>query len=95
MDAKVIEALAVMNKYNPFFEKAGMIRVDFSIDRSSKEKEIRSFLKSQNFDFDFVKSRTYCINFLRKIPTDDKKILVDYLTDFARQPFIKAQKIFT
>jgi hypothetical protein len=64
----VIEALAVMNKYNPFFEKAGMIRIDFSIDRSSKEKEIRSFLKSQNFDFDFVKSRTYCINFLRKNP---------------------------
>ena len=40
VDAKVIEALAVMTRYNPFFEKTGMIRVDYSIDRSSKEKEI-------------------------------------------------------
>ena len=59
VDAKVIEALAVMTRYNPFFEKIGMIRVYYSINRSSKEKEIRSFLESHNFDFDFVKSRTY------------------------------------
>jgi ABC-type lipoprotein export system ATPase subunit len=93
VDAKVIEALAVMARYNPFFEKAGMARIDYTIDRRSKEKEVRSFLKSHNFDFDFVKSKTYCTKFFAKLPKEDKKILVDYLTDFAKQPFIKAKRI--
>jgi ABC-type lipoprotein export system ATPase subunit/N-acetylglutamate synthase-like GNAT family acetyltransferase len=43
VNAKVIEALAVMARYNPFFEKADMIRVDYRIDRRSNEKEVRSF----------------------------------------------------
>ena len=93
VDAKVIEALAVMARYNPFFEKAGMARVDYSIDRGSKEKEIRSFLEANNFDLDFVKSKTYCAKFFTRLPKSDKKRLVEYLTDFARQPFIKAKKV--
>jgi len=93
VDVKVIEALAVMARYNPFFEKAGMARVDYSIDRRSKEKEVRSFLESNNFDFDFVKSKTYCGKFFTKLEIEDKKRLVEYLTDFARQPFIKAKKV--
>ena len=93
VDVKVIEALAVMARYNPFFEKAGMARVDYRIDRRSKEKEVRSFLESNNFDFDFVKSKTYCGKFFTKLEIEDKKRLVEYLTDFARQPFIKAKKV--
>jgi len=93
LDAKVIEALAVMAKYNPFFEKAGMVRVDYNIDRRSKEKQVRSFLESHNFDFDFVKSKTYCAKFFTTLNCQDKKRVLEYLTDFARQPFIKAKKI--
>jgi GNAT superfamily N-acetyltransferase len=95
VDVKVIEALAVMARYNPFFEKAGMIRVEYSIDRSSKEKKIKCFLESHNFDFDFLKSKTYCTTFFTRLPTEDKKILVDYLTDFARQLLIKAKFSFS
>jgi ABC-type transport system involved in cytochrome c biogenesis ATPase subunit/GNAT superfamily N-acetyltransferase len=93
VDAKVIEALAVMARYNPFFEKAGMARIDYTIDRRSKEKEVRGFLDSHDFDFDFVKSKTYCTKFFMRLSKEDKKVLVDYLTDFARQPFIKVKRI--
>jgi ABC-type lipoprotein export system ATPase subunit/GNAT superfamily N-acetyltransferase len=93
VDAKVIEALAVMARYNPFFEKAGMARIDYTIDRRSKEKEVRGFLDSHDFDFDFVKSKTYCTKFFMRLSKEDKKVLVDYLTDFARQPFIKVKII--
>ncbi|MFH1327299.1 MAG: ABC transporter ATP-binding protein [Candidatus Bathyarchaeota archaeon] len=93
VDAKVIEALAVMARYNPFFEKAGMARVDYSIDRRSKEKEVRSFLEAHSFDFNFLKSKTYCAKFFTKLKGQDKKKFVEYLTDFARQPFIKAKKV--
>lgn len=40
VDVRVIEALAVMAKYNPFFEKAGMIRVNYRRDESSIENKI-------------------------------------------------------
>lgn len=93
VNAKVIEALAVMAKYNPFFERAGMIRVDYSIDKSSNEKEVRSFLESLGFDFNFVNSKIYCTKFFMKLATENKKRLLEYLTDFARQPFIKAKKV--
>jgi len=93
VDVKVVEVLAVMAKYNPFFEKAGMAKVSYSVDRGSKEKEIRSFLESHNFDFCFVKSKTYCRKFFTRLPDPDKKRLVEYLTNFARQPFIKAKKV--
>ena len=93
VNVKVIEVLAVMAKYNPFAEKAGMIRVDYRIDRCSKEKEVRNFLEANNFNFDFVKSKTYCRNFFMRLSSNEKKKLVEYLTDFARQPFIKAKKI--
>ena len=70
-----------------------MARVDYSIDRHSKEKGVRNFLEAHSFDFDFVKSKTYCAKFFTKLNGQDKKILVEYLTDFARQPFIKAKRV--
>ncbi len=93
VNAKVIEALAVMARYNPFFEKAGMVRVNYKIDRCSDEKEVRSFLEANGFDFDFVKSKTYCNRFYGELPQQEKQKLIEYLTDFARQPFIKAKKV--
>jgi ABC-type lipoprotein export system ATPase subunit/N-acetylglutamate synthase-like GNAT family acetyltransferase len=93
VNAKVVEALAVMARYNPFFEKAGMIRVDYTVDRRSNEKEVRRFLESHNFDFDFVKSNTYCNKFFAELSSPDKQKLIVFLTDFARQPFIKATQV--
>ncbi|PVX25172.1 MAG: hypothetical protein CW691_05355 [Candidatus Bathyarchaeum sp.] len=93
VDAKAVEALAVMARYNPFFEKAGMARVDYNIDMRSKEKEARSFLESHGFDFDFAKSEVYCKTFFTKLSDENKKKILEHLTEFARQPFIKANRV--
>ena len=87
--AKVVEVLAAMAKYNPFFEKAGMIRVNYRRDEISVEKKIRSFLEARSFDLSFVKSKAYCRDFFRQLDSQDKKVLIGYLSEFARQPFVK------
>jgi hypothetical protein len=70
-----------------------MVRVDYTVDRRSNEKEVRNFLESHGFDFDFVHSKTYCNRFFAELSSPDKQKLIEYLADFARQPFIKAKKV--
>jgi len=89
VDAKVIEVLAVMAKYNPFFEKAGMVRVNYRRDEILEEKKIRHFLEARNFDFDFARSKTYCRHFFSQLNGQDKKLLLEHLSNFAHQPFVK------
>jgi N-acetylglutamate synthase-like GNAT family acetyltransferase len=91
--AKVIETLAVMARYNPFFEKAGMIRVDYKRDDASIEKKIRAFLENHCFDFDFLRSETYCRSFFSQLSDQNKKDLLNHLSEFSSQPFIKIDRI--
>jgi len=93
VDTRVVEVLAVMAKYNPFFEKAGMVRVGYRRDETSAEKEIRGFLKSHNFDFTIAGSRIYCHNFFSRLNDKEKRVLLEYLSGFASQPFIKAETV--
>ena len=87
------EVLAVMTKYNPFFEKAGMLRVDYTRDEMSLEKKVRRFLEACEFDFDLVRSKTYCRDFFSQLDEQNKKVLLGYLSEFARQPFIKTKTV--
>jgi len=93
VNAKVVEVLAVMAKYNPFFEKADMVRVDYRRDETSIEKKIRGFLEAHNFDFTFAQSKTYCRSFFSELNNQDKQALLEYLSEFASQPFIKVETI--
>ena len=93
VNAKVVEVLAVMAKYNPFFEKAGMMRVDYVRDDTTIEKKIREFLRDHSFGFGFVRSKTYCRCFFNKLSKQDKQILLAYLSEFASQPFIKKERV--
>ncbi len=93
VDAKVVEVLAVMAKYNPFFEKAGMIRVDYGRDETSTEKKTRRFLKGNGFDFAFVRSKTYCRHFFSELNDQDKQALLEHLSEFASQPFIRMETV--
>ena len=90
---KVVEVLAAMAKYNPFFEKAGMMRVDYRRDEVSVEKKIRRFLEARDFDLSFVKSKAYCRNFFRQLDSQDKKVLVGCLSEYAQQPFVKVNVV--
>jgi len=56
-------------------------------------KKIRRFLEARNFDFDFVRSKTYCRHFFSQLDGRDKKVLLEYLSEFARQPFIKTKTV--
>jgi ABC-type lipoprotein export system ATPase subunit/N-acetylglutamate synthase-like GNAT family acetyltransferase len=89
VNARVVEVLAVMAKYNPFFEKAGMLRVDYQRDEIPVQKRIREFLESHNFDFTLAKSKTYCNQFFSRLENQDKETLLGLLTEFGSQPFIK------
>jgi ABC-type ATPase with predicted acetyltransferase domain len=93
VNVKVVEVLAVMAKYNPFFEKAGMVRVDYRRDETSVEKKAREFMEAHNFDFDFARSKTYCRRFFNELNRQDKQTLIEYLSEFASQPFIKMEAI--
>ncbi len=83
----------MMAKYNPFFERAGMIRVDYVRDEISLEKKMRRLLEANNFDFDFAKSKTYCRHFFSQLDEGDKKALLEHLSEFAHQPFIKMRTV--
>jgi ABC-type transport system involved in cytochrome c biogenesis ATPase subunit/GNAT superfamily N-acetyltransferase len=89
VDAKVIEVLAVMAKYNPFFEKAGMLRVDYRRDENASDKKIRIFLEERGFDLKFAKSPVYCHTFFSQLSEEGKKVLLGYLSEFVQQPFVK------
>ena len=53
----VVEVLAVMARYNPFFERAGMLRVDHQRKETAVDKKIKAFLEPRGFDFKFAKSK--------------------------------------
>jgi len=91
--AKVVEVLAVMAKYNPFFEKAGMVKVNYQREETSIEKKIKGFLEAHNFDFNFARSKTYCRRFFNELNNQDKQTLLAYLSEFASQPFIKMEPV--
>jgi hypothetical protein len=87
----VVEVLAIMAKYNPFFEKAGMLRVDYRRDEPAVDSRIRKFLEERSFDFKFIKSKAYCRRFFNKLTDGDKGVLLGYLSEFAQQPFVKVK----
>jgi ABC-type transport system involved in cytochrome c biogenesis ATPase subunit/GNAT superfamily N-acetyltransferase len=91
VNAKVVEVLAVMARYNPFFEKAGMLRVDYRRDKISIEPKLTEFLEERDFDFKLVKSTAYCRRFFSQLSDEDKRALLEFLTEFAQQPFVKVK----
>ncbi|MGO8805529.1 MAG: ParB N-terminal domain-containing protein [Candidatus Bathyarchaeia archaeon] len=92
-NAKVVEVLAVMAKYNPFFEKAGMVKVDYKKEETAIDKKISAFLKERQFDFRYAMSKTYCRDYFSHLNADDKQTLSGYLKEFVEQPFIKVKAV--
>jgi ABC-type transport system involved in cytochrome c biogenesis ATPase subunit/N-acetylglutamate synthase-like GNAT family acetyltransferase len=91
--AKVVEVLAIMARYNPFFEKAGMLRVEYRRDENVADKKTRVFLEEHDFNFRLVKSKAYCSTFFGQLSEEDKKVLLSYLSEFVQQPFVKIKTV--
>lgn len=83
----------MMAKYNPFFERAGMLRVDYVRDGASVENRIREWLEARGFDFTFVQSKVHCRRFFDQLDSQDREVLLGFLTEFANQPFVKVRSV--
>jgi GNAT superfamily N-acetyltransferase len=93
VDAKVVEVLAVMARYNPFFERAGLLRVDYGRDEKAIVKRIRGFLEGRGFDFKLARSKAYCRGFFGELDDEARKVLTEYLKEFVEQPFVKVKTV--
>jgi hypothetical protein len=82
-----------MARYNPFFERAGMQRVDYRRDEIAVDKKIRTFLEQRDFSFKFAKSKAYCRSFFSRLSDGDRGILIGYLSEFVQQPFVKIKVV--
>ena len=91
VNARVVEVLAVMAKYNPFFEKAGMARVNYQRDEDATGRKTRAFLEQRCFDFKLVKSKAYCRDFFSRLNEEDRKSLLGYLSEFAQHPSVRVK----
>ncbi len=70
-----------------------MVKVDYKREETAIDKKINAFLKEDNFDFQFAKSKTYCQNYFSQLNTEDKQTLTGYLKEFIEQPFIKTKNV--
>lgn len=85
--------LAVMARCNPFFERAGMLRVDYQRNETSVDKKIKTFLEPRNFNVKFAKSKAYCRNFFSRLSDEDKRVLLGFLSEFVQQPFVRKKSV--
>jgi ABC-type lipoprotein export system ATPase subunit/GNAT superfamily N-acetyltransferase len=60
-----IESLAVMGRYNPFFEKAGMLKVDVGIDESWNR--IFREIEELGFDLNLISSKSYNVSVIESL----------------------------
>jgi len=75
---RVVETYAVMARYNPFFEKAGMTKVE--VRKTSKEVAVvAAFLEDHGFDLNYLRSTTACRKFLTKISLKTRRELTEIL----------------
>lgn len=75
-DYPLTEVIAVMARYNPVFEKAGLIRVDDSIVKSPPK--LKKELKELNFNF----KKWHDLNYCNKMAGD--KVVRDKVSEFAK-----------
>lgn len=91
--AKYVETLATMALYNPFFEKAGMTRVDVAEDetRAKMCKE----LENLGFDIKLLSSARYCQNIYEKLSDTDKEKTILIITKILNKYKGQISKLFS
>jgi len=75
-ETKYIETVAVMANYNPFFERAGMTRIDTEQDKKRTERVKQ--LEKYGFNIALLSSKRYFLNRFEQL-TDEQKIEVENL----------------
>lgn len=72
------DTIAAMAKYNPVFEKAGMIRMKDSV--NEPDKKLKDELKKRNFCFNKWYDKTYCTTFMGE--ESNRKMLMKFSEKF-------------
>jgi len=67
---KYVETCAVMANYHPFFEKAGMIRVD--VEEDAKRNEMVAQLEKFGFNTSMLSSARYCKEIFEKLNQEEQ-----------------------
>ncbi len=68
---KIVETIAVMARYNPFFERAGMTRVKIERKKSPKRyTDLMKILEDSGFDLSLITSRRYNLEKLQALTTE-------------------------
>jgi ABC-type lipoprotein export system ATPase subunit len=78
---KYIETIAVMANYNPFFEKAGMIKVDYDKDYDKTYLKILNNFREIGFEIDLMHSVKYITNIYNNLNKEQK---LSFLADCER-----------
>lgn len=68
---RFVEALAVMARYNPFFEKAGMLHVAYESEARKKTLRELEKLEALGINLDLLSSRSYLLKSLKKLRRRD------------------------
>lgn len=73
----IVESMAVMGKYNPFFIRAGMKMIDTSeeIFRESRIRELGDFLLKHGFNLEYIRSRKVLNRFINRLNRRERKKL--------------------
>lgn len=69
-DATYVETVAVMANYNPFFEKAGMQRIDVDLD-PAREEAVKE-LEKYGYSVNLISSTTYIRSVFNKLTEEQK-----------------------
>ena len=83
VDRPYVETLAVMAQYNPFFEKAGLIRIPYTVDESYLRR--LEELKEMGFSIELLSSKSHNLKVIQKLSLSQleklRKILLGYFLD--------------
>jgi DNA polymerase elongation subunit (family B)/ABC-type lipoprotein export system ATPase subunit len=82
-DATYVETVAVMANYNPFFEKAGMTRIDVDLD-DKRETSVK-VLEQFGFRVDLMSSTTYIRQTFNKLSEEDKAKVRDIVINIVNK----------
>lgn len=90
---KYIETLAVMASYTPFFEKAGMTKIETSADKTriAKVKQLEKY----GFNISLISSATYNKEIFNKLSEQDKKEVKDIVKNILNRYKGQISKLFS
>ncbi|MEM2909799.1 MAG: hypothetical protein QXO01_01855 [Nitrososphaerota archaeon] len=84
-----VETLAVMAKYNPFFEHAGMKEVVYEREYDKRQQKVLEFLESMGLNVELAKSRKKNLSWLRTLSSKQVKDVAKVVETLVCERFTK------